>query len=378
MKVLHLSVFRQVSGGQRIQLKFETDAARQLVDGHWDTIALHAGTPIEQFERRIPRPFRPMFLRTFYAWIVLLRLSPHYDVILCRHMAFDLFALVFSWFVRNRASVHHAKEIEELLLIRPGLPGRLASWLERLTGRVSARTAAAIIGVTEDIRQYELDVRQVDKPSYVYPNGIFFPDFHPVPDHRSASVVNAVFICETFAAWHGLDLLIDAANAYRPANQDEKLKIHLIGSLTDTQVEQIRSTNKVNDFFVAHGSLQAKDYEPIMSICDIGIGSLALTRKGLQEAATLKVREYLAIGLPVFSGHKDVAIPDDFEYYVNEDCSIDKILIFGLKSKSVSRQVVRNLSRPYIDKAAILQSTMNWLAIEVAGDAQAMQMGHQD
>lgn len=378
MRVLHLSVFRQLTGGQRKQLQFEADAAKQLEEGCWDTLALHAGTPMEDFERRIPGPFRPMFLRTLYAWILMLRLSRQYDVVLCRHMAFDPFALLFSWFIRNRASVHHAKEMEELLLIRPGLQGQLASRLERLAGAISAKTAAGIIGVTEDIRQYELAVRKVDKPSYVYPNGIFFPGFQPAPDHRSPSVVNAVFICENFASWHGLDLLIDAASAYQPIEKDPRLNIHLIGSLTDAQVAQINAANSVNDIFVVHGSLLAKDYEPIMSVCDIGIGSLALSRKGLQEAATLKVREYLAIGLPVFSGHKDVAIPDDFEHYVNGECSIDKILVFGVKSKSVSRQAVRQLSRPFIDKAAILKRTMDWLAVEVASDAQAMQMDHQD
>ncbi|TKR53872.1 glycosyltransferase family 4 protein [Allopusillimonas ginsengisoli] len=378
MRVLHLSVFRQLSEGQRKQLKFEADAAKQLVEGHWDTIALHAGASIEPFERRIPGPFRPMFLRALYAWMLMLRLSRHYDVVLCRHMTFDIFAPLFSWFVRNRASVHHAKEMEELLLIRPGLQGQLASWLERRSGAVAARTARAIIGVTEDIRQYELSARKIDKPSYVYPNGIFFPGFQAAPDHRSVDVVNAVFICERFVSWHGLDLLIDAANAYQDLGNHQKLKIHLIGSLTDAQIEQLNSTNKINDIFIMHGVLEAPDYELIMSNCDIGIGSLALGRKGLQEAATLKVREYLAIGLPVFSGHKDVAIPDDFEHYTNDECTIDKILNFGLKSKSIARQTVRDQSRPFIDKAVILQGTMDWLAVEVASDAHAILLDQPD
>lgn len=378
MKIVHVSVFRQVSPGQRMQLKFEAQAAAQLAGGTWETLVLHAGDPVEDFERRIPLLFRPMFLRTLYAWLLMLKLSGRYDVILCRHMTFDPFALLFAWFVRNRATVHHAKEIQELLLIRAGVPGRLASRLERLTGDVSTRTALAIIGVTDEIRKYQLSIREMEKPSHVYPNGIYFPGFQAAADHRSADTVNAVFICESFAPWHGLDLLIDAANAYENRAEARKLKIHLIGGLTDEQVGQIRSANQVNDIFVMHGVLPASDYAPIMSLCDIGIGSLALYRKDLDEAATLKVREYLAIGLPVYSGHKDTAIPADFEYYVHDECSLDKILRFGFNAKRASRQAVRMASRPFVDKAAILQDTMNWLADEIATGNRVFQVGHQD
>ena len=32
-------------------------------------------------------------------------------------------------------------------------------------------------------------------------------------------------------------------------------------------------------------------------------------RNGLTDGCTLKVREILAMGLPIFSGHKDTALP---------------------------------------------------------------------
>jgi hypothetical protein len=38
---------------------------------------------------------------------------------------------------------------------------------------------------------------------------------------------------------------------------------------------------------------------------DVGIGTLALHRKQLHEASPLKVREYLAVGLPVLYAYED-------------------------------------------------------------------------
>lgn len=374
MRTVHLSVFRELSEGQRKQLKFEAGAATQLQHDTWDVIALHAGLPIESFERRIPFPFRPIFLRALYAWLLMLQLSRRYDVVLCRHMTFDPFALLFSWFVRNRATVHHAKEIQELLLIRPGLPGRLASWLERHAGAVAVKTAAAIIGVTDDIRRYELAVRDVNKPSHVYPNGINFTEFQALADERSPTFVNAAFICERFAPWHGLDLLIEAARPRKASQQQPRMKIHLIGRLSDAQIDQVRASNDIDDIFVMHGLLQTHEYEQVLAACDIGIGSLAMFREGLQEGATLKVREYLAMGLPVFSGHKDTAIPDDFEFYTNDECTIEKMLDFGLRSKAASRESVRTLSRPYVDKGMILHKTQDWLADAIVNDAPAEQV----
>lgn len=49
---------------------------------------------------------------------------------------------------------------------------------------------------------------------------------------------------------------------------------------------------------------------------NIGIGTLALHRKGMKEASPLKVREYLAYGLPVILGYKDTDV-DGKDFVLN-------------------------------------------------------------
>jgi hypothetical protein len=46
------------------------------------------------------------------------------------------------------------------------------------------------------------------------------------------------------------------------------------------------------------------------------LGSLALYKNGMHEACPLKVREYLALGLPVIGACADTDIPDDAHYYL--------------------------------------------------------------
>jgi hypothetical protein len=54
-----------------------------------------------------------------------------------------------------------------------------------------------------------------------------------------------------------------------------------------------------------YGRLSMREYLPIAAHAHVGIGTLALHRKGLNEASPLKVREYLALGLAVIVGYQD-------------------------------------------------------------------------
>jgi len=65
-----------------------------------------------------------------------------------------------------------------------------------------------------------------------------------------------------------------------------------------------------------HGPLLRSSYEPLLASCTAAIGSLALFRNGMEEACSLKVREYLALGLPVIGGYEDSDIPSDAEYFL--------------------------------------------------------------
>jgi hypothetical protein len=83
-------------------------------------------------------------------------------------------------------------------------------------------------------------------------------------------------------------------------------------------------------------------------------------REGLHEGATLKVREYLAAGIPVYSGHKDTALPESFAFYFHESkINLKNMINFGLKMQKTKREDIRNQALPYVEKENIIKFFIN-------------------
>lgn len=59
-----------------------------------------------------------------------------------------------------------------------------------------------------------------------------------------------------------------------------------------------------------HPSLRQADADAVMSGCTVGVGPLGCHRRGIVEASPLKVRNYLALGLPVIQACEDTDLGD--------------------------------------------------------------------
>ena len=355
---LHITAVRNLTSGQRQQLEAEFIAMRRL-ELRWETIAFHNGETVNEFEKNFPLIFRPMFFRNLYVWFYMFRNRRNYRFILQRHMAFDPFALVFSWFISNRITIHHSKEMEELKLVKAGWKGRLAALVECISGRVSAVNAKAIIGVTPEIARYQSEVHNLKKRSFFYPNGICLDSISLLEDRRITGELHIAFVCGFFSSWHGLDLLVEAAKEVK--SPPYKIFVHVIGNLTSDQ-EKILDATVTDVDFIHYGYLSKGEYLEVLSKCDVGLGSLALFRKNLTEAVTLKVREYLAMGLPVVaSGNKDSALPEDFIYF--QDVGISNIFekLYEIKLLNSSRLDVRQASVKYVDKGYWIKNLLTEL-----------------
>ncbi|MGE4534742.1 hypothetical protein [Halomonas sp.] len=360
MRLVHLTVSRQLSQGQLKQLRFEYDAAKDLKNVEWITLAYHNSSASQPFVHQTPFIFRWIFFRKLWCWVVAIKLSRSCDLVMMRHITFDPFTFVFAPLIKNRISVHHSKEVEELKLIRKGWKGKAASWLEKVSGRFSVSRTKMILGVTQEIAEYERDLRAPDKPIDIYPNGVDVEKIEILQDKRLPNEVNAVFICGTFSAWHGLDKLVAAVDDGDVQDDVVSLTIHLIGKLSYCQMSEIQATEARRKIFKIHGSLSEIEYRPIMEKCDVGIASLAMERQSLLEGSTLKVREMLAMGMPIYSGHEDIALVKE-EPFVNivQNVCLKDILDFGLKSKSVTREKIRRFSRKRISKLAAMESLIS-------------------
>ncbi|WP_180182525.1 glycosyltransferase [Acinetobacter sp. YH01010] len=357
-RILHVTALRELGSGQRNQLKYEVNAAKEIQDINWNTIAFHSGEKIESFESRTPKYIDVLVFRNIYFWLKVIRMSKHYDIVMFRYLPFDIFSIIFSPFVKNRVSVHHSKEIEELVLIKKGWKGIFASIIERFTGKISINNSLLIAGVTEEIAKYQNERRKLNKKYVTYQNGIKLSDICIADDNRLDNEINIIFVCSYFTEWHGLDILLDFLNTN---DIDDNFFVHLIGNLNTDQLLIIEN-NKYKNNINVYGALNKNEIYSIASKCDTALGSLALFRQNMTEGSTLKVSEMLAMGIPVYSGHKDASLPEDFPYYTfKKDFNFFELLNFSKKHKVISRLEVREASSVYIEKSNIMKNFIRTL-----------------
>jgi hypothetical protein len=358
MKVAHLTLCRQLSLGQTRQLRAEYAASQKVPGIEWNTLAYHASTADEPFIRTLPPVYRSLFMRKLYGWLLAFRLSKSHHILMMRHSTFDPFAPLFAPHIRNRVTVHHSKEVEELLLIRKGWKGICASRLERWSGAVAVRNALGILGVTREIAEYQRALRAPEKLVGVYSNGIDPAEVQLLPDERDEFAIHAAFICGKFSPWHGLDKLLLAVDQHVEQGTPPLPIIHLIGNLTSEQKMEVSASERRKRVFRVHGLMRESEYRPILARCDIGIASLAMERENLSEGSTLKVREMLAMGLPIYSGHKDVALDEGQPFVkIASAPNLQALAAFGRQCKYIQRSFVREKSLPIIEKAQIMKQT---------------------
>lgn len=286
--------------------------------------------------------------RSLYRWI---REHQHeYDVIILRYTTSDIArARTLRRLSIPVVSLHHTLEIPEIKLLR-GYKRLLQVIAESTAGPRNIRSAAIIAGVTPEIVHHELARVRSAKPSMTFPNGIDL-DQQPVAADERGSVPELLFVASTFSAWHGLDLLLDNLS-----HTDADFKLHLVGDVDSRNHQRAAQDPRV----VLHGRLSPDSIRALSARAWIGISSFALDRMGMQEACTLKVREYLASGLPTYAGYRD-RFPADAAYYRQGPPVFDRLLEYARETRTLTRDEVRRQSAPLISKARIVMEAHNEL-----------------
>ena len=171
--------------------------------------------------------------------------------------------------------------------------------VNRMTRGLVLQRAAGLAFVTHELL-HSPDFVRYQRPSVVVANGIDLDHAPHLPAPQNARP-RLLFIGQPLCPWHGLDKLAALARSQPGWDFD------VVGPGPHEVVSP-------PDNMVIHGLLNAVDYSRLLAAADIGIGTLALHRKGLNEASPLKVREYLATGLPVISGYADTDFPEGADF----------------------------------------------------------------
>lgn len=143
----------------------------------------------------------------------------------------------------------------------------------------------------------------------------------------------------SMAGWHGYDRILRAMAEYRgPA----RVCLHLAGGDGDGSLarwKELAQALGLGDRAVFHGPLYGAELDSLVASCDVGVGSLGMFRFGLTNGMPLKLREYMARGLPFLYAVEDPAIPRDSRFCLkvfNDESPIDleQVVAFALQAKA--------------------------------------------
>jgi Glycosyltransferase Family 4 len=196
----------------------------------------------------------------------------------------DFFTLSFYFLFNKLPTVieYNSDDIEEAKLIY-SFPVRI---FHLITRELINKSAVGFVTVTYEL---EKKLEKYNKPIITIANGIDRNTVKIQRKNHTSKIINVLFLGSPNQPWHGVDKI------YYLASKLPDVDFHLVGITDEVALDNVHT----------YGYLNLEQYVKIVEVCDVGIGTLALHRKKMNEASPLKVREYLHFGLPVIIGYED-------------------------------------------------------------------------
>lgn len=148
-----------------------------------------------------------------------------------------------------------------------------------------------------------------------------------------------ILALSSMSYWHGYDRLIKSLSEY---NGNRNIIIHIVGKDDggcQKEWQELTSKLHLDKCIIFHGPMYGNDLDDIFNLCDIGVNSMGMYRKGFEDTSELKTREYISRGLPFVSSVYDVVLDGldkDLWHQISNDDSIpsmEGIVEFALKVK---------------------------------------------
>ncbi len=215
-------------------------------------------------------------------------------------------------------------------------------WQRSVAGSVSG-----VVAVTNELAEHYRRRFGV-KQTAVIPNAIRIKSWPPKRNRTPEDRPRLVFAgtqsgYKMDSHWHGLDKLLRFADRHRDA-----LWLDVFGNYDSAEFGNVPPNVRF------HGMKSRQELEDILETADVGIGTLALHRNGMNEACPLKTRQYLASGLPIVYAYTDPALqgldcPDDLLQLPNTETNLEEN--DGALLEFCRRVAGRTVSSPAIREA---------------------------
>lgn len=170
--------------------------------------------------------------------------------------------------------------------------------------------------------------------------------------------------------FHGYERLIEGLGNYYRNGGTRKIEIHFVGGKMApgnelSKYKEISDAYKLtNTRIFFYGERVGQELDIVYDQCNLAVASLGMYKIGYTVANSLKIREYLAKGLPIISGCKiDAFELGDFQYgleFSNDEAPIDieKVVLFFDEIYKVGETEVIDRIRAYAEKYCDMEYAM--------------------
>lgn len=208
-------------------------------------------------------------------------------------------------------------------------------------------SSKGVVSVSPDILKHYVQYKHLLKK--VVSNGINLSKIDKVKRDEDLNRINFVFVGSNSMKWHGIDRIIELAKEF------DEYFFNIVG-YNKNDFKDVPNNMKF------YGWVEKEELIKIYSKNHFGLGSFSNYLVGKKIDSTLKVREYLAYGLPVFLGHIDVDFKDsEFVLKITNDngdfIDKDKIKEFVERNKNL---VVHNKDLEIIDSSVKEKERLNF------------------
>lgn len=212
-------------------------------------------------------------------------------------------------------------------------------------------------------------------PVIPFENGINVSDIvarKPV----ETSIINIIAVAG-MCNFHGYDRLIEGLCAYYQNGGERKVIMHMVGGRIEPgnelmKYKELAEKYGLDEYIRFYGERKGKELDDIYDKCNLAVGSLGMYRIGYKVANSLKIREYLAKGLPVIVGSKvDLFENVEFPYclqFENNDSAIDinKIVdffdgIYADNNAAAINEIIRKFALAHCDMTKTMKPVIDYI-----------------
>ncbi len=173
---------------------------------------------------------------------------------------------------------------------------------------------------------YSYDENILGVPAISLANAV---DVSTIPKRISPQKTDTLrlFCVSSMFFWHGYDRLIKGMAEYKSTEGAQKVVLDIVGDGPEHKAWQALAKELgLQDDVHFHGTKTGEPLADIIAKSDVAVASLGWYRKGMSVGFELKIREYIARGIPFVYACEDIAAKDVAQcclLFSNDDTPID-------------------------------------------------------